>query len=108
MRLVKRLLLGLLLTLLLLVAGGWLWLLTSLPKIDGIRAINGLLKTVEIRRDRNGVSHIKAQTEQNSYVALGYVHAQDRLWQMDFMRRLGAGRLSEFLGHPTVRSDHYM
>ena len=108
MRLVKRLLLGLSLTLLLLVAGGWLWLLTSLPKIDGIRAINGLLKTVEIRRDRNGVPHIKAQTEQNSYVALGYVHAQDRLWQMDFMRRPGAGRLSEILGHPTVRSDHYM
>ena len=89
-------------------AGGWLWLLTSLPKTDGLRAINGLQKTVEIRRDRYGVPHIKAQTEHDTYVALGYVHAQDRLWQMDFLRRLGAGRLSEILGDSTVRSDRYM
>ena len=108
MPLVKRIFLGLLLTLLLLVAGGWLWMLTSLPKTDGMRAIDGLRKSVEIRRDRNGVPHIKAQTEHDSYVALGYVHAQDRLWQMDFLRRLGAGRLSEVLGVPTVRSDRYM
>jgi len=108
MRLVKQLLLGLLLTLLLLMAGGWLWLLTSLPKTDGIRAINGLLETIKIRHDRNGVPHIKAQTEHDYYVALGYVDAQDRLWQMDFLRRLSAGRLSEILGHPTVRSDCYM
>ncbi len=108
MRLVKRIILGLLLTLVLLVAGGWLWLLTSLPKTDGLRAINGLQKTVEIRRDRYGVPHIKARTEHDSYVALGYVHAQDRLWQMDFLRRLGAGRLSEILGDSTVRSDRYM
>jgi len=101
MRPVKRLLLGLLLTLLLLVAGGWLRLLTSLPKPDRIRAINGLLKIVEIRRDPNGVPRIKAQTEHNSYVALSYVHAQDRLWQMDFLRQLGPGRLSKILGHPT-------
>jgi penicillin amidase len=108
MRLVKRLFLGLLLALLLIVIGGWLWLLTSLPKTDGIHAINGLRKAVEIRRDRNGVPHIKAQTEHDSYVALGYVHAQDRLWQMDFLRRLGAGRLSEVLGEATVQSDRYM
>ena len=108
MRLVKRVFLGVLLTLLLLVVGGWLWLLTSLPKTDGTRTINGLRNSVEIRRDSNGVPHIQAQTEHDSYVALGYVHAQDRLWQMDFLRRLGAGRLSEVIGAPGLRSDRYM
>ena len=108
MRLVKRVFLGLLLTLLLVVAGGWLWMLTSLPKTVGTRSIDGLQKPVAIWRDRNGVPHIKAQTEHDSYVALGYVHAQDRLWQMDFLRRLGAGRLSEVLGAPTVQSDSHM
>jgi len=108
MRLVKRLFLGLLLTLLFAVVGGWLWMLTSLPKTDGDQAIAGLRSAVEIRRDRNGVPYIKAQTEHDAYVALGYVHAQDRLWQMDFLRRLGAGRLSEILGEPTIGSDRYM
>ena len=108
MRLVKRILLGLLLSLLILVLGGWLWLGTSLPKTDGILAVNGLQNRATVQRDRFGVPHIKAETEHDTYFSLGYVHAQDRLWQMDFQRRLGAGRLSEVLGDPTVRSDRYM
>jgi penicillin amidase len=108
MRLVKRTLLGLLFTLVIVVVGGWLWLRTSLPTTDGLVAIDGLQQSVEIQRDQNGVPHIKAKSEHDSYVALGYVHAQDRLWQMDFLRRLGAGRLSEVLGEATVRSDRYM
>lgn len=108
MRLAKRFSLGLLALLLVVVAGGWLWQLTSLPKTSGTLAIAGLRAPVEIRRDRNGVPYIKARTERDAYFALGYVHAQDRLWQMDFLRRLGAGRLSEVVGEATVRQDRYM
>jgi len=77
MRLAKRIFLGLLLLLLLVVAGGWLWQLTSLPKTSGTLAIGGLREPVEIRRDRNGVPYIAARTERDAYFALGYVHAQD-------------------------------
>jgi penicillin amidase len=108
MRLAKRLSLGLFLTILFAAAGAWFWMMTSLPKTTGDLAIDALEQAVEIRRDRNGIPYIKAQSEHDSYVALGFVHAQDRLWQMDFLRRVGAGRLSEILGEPTVQSDRYM
>jgi penicillin amidase len=49
-------------------------------------------------RDENGVPHIFAATETDSAFALGFIHAQDRLWQMEFTRRIGAGRLSEIIG----------
>ena len=92
----------------LVIASGWLWLRTSLPVTDGTLSFNGLKERVEISRDRNGVPHITAKSEHDSYFALGIVHAQDRLWQMDFQRRLGAGRLSEILGEATLPTDRYM
>jgi penicillin amidase len=94
---------------LLAVAGvaGWLWLRTSLPTTGGTVALDGARAAVEILRDKNGVPHIFAANAEDAYLALGYVHAQDRLWQMEMMRRLGAGRLSEVVGAATLGLDRY-
>ena len=89
-------------------AAGYLWLRTSLPQIAGTLELHGVTAPAEIRRDRHGVVHIRAETDDDAYFALGFAHAQDRLFQMEFMRRLGAGRLSELVGRPTVALDRRM
>ncbi len=88
--------------------GGWLYLRTSLPKTSGTVNVAGLDGRVEIVRDADGVPHIFATTSDDAYFALGYVHAQDRMWQMEFNRRIGAGRLSEMLGDATLGTDKFM
>jgi len=88
--------------------GGFLWLRTSLPKVSGSVALAGLEQPVSIYRDSNVIPHIFAETKRDAYFALGYVHAQDRLWQMDFLRRLGSGRLSEILGERLIGTDKYI
>lgn len=92
----------------LVVAGGWLWLRTSLPQLDGSIAVAGIKAPVEIHRDRHGVPTIRARSANDAYFALGFVHAQDRLWQMESIRRLGAGRLSEVMGPGTLAIDRRM
>jgi penicillin amidase len=91
-------------------AGGsaYLWLLSSLPANSRTLALPGLAAEVTIIRDAAGVPHITAANERDAAFALGFVHAQDRLFQMDLMRRLGAGRLSEVLGRSTLRTDELM
>jgi penicillin amidase len=89
----------------------FLYLRTSLPQVSGSIAIGaeaGLSEAAEIFRDRFGVPHIRAGTPADAYVALGFVHAQDRLWQMETMRRTGAGRLSEILGESLLPTDRLM
>lgn len=93
---------------LLVAAGGWFWLSRSLPASDGTVTLPGLTAPVAVVRDRHAVPHIFARTDDDAYFALGYVHAQDRLWQMDMMRRAGAGRLSEVLGDAPLRIDRAM
>lgn len=106
----RALLIVLAVILLLLIAvpvGGYLWLRTSLPQTEGRTTIAGLDGSVEIVRDRWGVPHIFAATDHDAFLALGYVHAQDRLWQMEMNRRIGAGRLSELLGEATLDIDKF-
>ena len=79
-----------------------------LPKIDGTLQLSGLEISAEVIRDRWGVPHIYAETTRDLMFAQGFVHAQDRLWQMDFQRRLTAGRLSEVMGAETVPVDRWM
>jgi penicillin amidase len=90
------------------VAAGFLWLRTSLPQIDGTITLAGLDKEVEVLRDEHGVPHIFAATANDAYFALGFVHAQDRLWQMELMRRAGAGRLAEILGERALPNDRFV
>ena len=80
----------------------------SFPQVNGTLRVDGVRGQVEILRDKWGVPHIYAQHEHDLFFAQGYVHAQDRLWQMEFNRRIGAGRLSEVLGETTLASDRFL
>src|SRR5450631_421250 len=89
-------------------AAAWLWMRQSLPTIDGEAQAKGLAAPVEVVRDAEGVPHIFAKSESDGWFAMGYVHAQDRLWQMEFQRRVAQGRLSEFLGERSYDVDRLM
>ncbi len=78
-----------------------------LPKKNGTLHLEGLHEAVEIITDRYGVPHIYAQNEDDLYFAQGYVHAQDRLWQMELNRRIGSGRLSEIFGEIALETDRF-
>ena len=88
--------------------GAWYWLDTSLPDLSGRIALPGLAHDAEVIYDANGIPHIRAASLDDAYRALGFVHARDRLFQMDVMRRLAAGRLSEVIGPQTVPIDRAM
>jgi penicillin amidase len=77
----------------------------ALPQLDGSLQVKGLSATVKVTRDGHGVPAIEAATLGDLFVAQGYVTAQDRLWQMDVMRRFAAGELSEILGEDTIDID---
>lgn len=90
-------------------AGGvWFLLRRGLPQTSGRIRIAGLHGPVEILRDRWGVPHIFGQDLHDLYFAQGFCHAQDRLWQMEFNRRLTSGRLSEVLGPAALDVDRLM
>ena len=97
-----------LVALLLILLGVFIWLRGSLPKTSGEVRLAGLSAPVDVVRDANAVPHIYAQSAEDAYFALGFVHAQDRLWQMDFQRRVGAGRLSEVLGAAPLETDKFL
>jgi penicillin amidase len=99
---------GLLLFLGVVYGAGFLWLRTSLPQVDGEIFLAGIDAPVTIARNRYGLVTIRAQSDADAYFALGFVHAQDRLFQMEFMRRLGSGRMSETIGDITLETDRYM
>jgi penicillin G amidase len=104
-----RILLWMLLILVLLVAGAvayaWFIARSALPQLDGNLQVKGLSAPVKVTRDSHGVPAIEAANLEDLFLAQGYVTAQDRLWQMDVMRRFGAGELSEILGEDTLRID---
>ncbi|MDO8615831.1 MAG: penicillin acylase family protein [Dehalococcoidia bacterium] len=76
-----------------------------LPRTRGRLALKGLRERVEIIRDRWGVPHIYAANEHDLFFAVGYAQAQDRLWQMEFNRRLASGTLAELVGEPALEVD---
>lgn len=78
------------------------------PSISGETTIDGLDGEVEIIRDDYGVPHIYASTMHDLFLAQGYVHAQDRFWQMDTWRHIGVGRLSELFGEEQVETDAFL
>ncbi len=90
-------------------AGGiYIALRNTVPAPSGTLAIAGLSAPVEIVRDREGVPHIFAKSMEDLFCALGFVHAQDRLWQMELLRRAGQGRLSEIFGERTFKTDVFL
>ena len=89
-------------------AGGYLYFRRSLPQTSGQLVLSGLKAPVEIMRDVDAIPHIYAQSKPDALFALGYVHAQDRLWQMELQRRTGQGRLSEIFGATTLGPDRFL
>ncbi|WSG19304.1 penicillin acylase family protein [Nonomuraea sp. NBC_01738] len=77
----------------------------SFPQVDGELKVPGLTSSVEVGRDQYGVPQIYADTAEDLFLAQGYVHAQDRFWEMDFRRHVTAGRLSEMFGKTTLDND---
>src|SRR5260370_36927292 len=108
MRWLRRIVLVVILVPLALAGGAYLWLRNSLPQTSGTIALVGPTAEIRITRDDSGVPHIAAANDRDASFALGFVHAQDRLFQMDMMRRLGAGRLAQLLGGGAVRTDPTM
>ena len=96
------------LLLVILMSGLW-WLYwiarSALPQLDGSVKVPGISSKVRVVRDQQGVPTIEAATLEDLFFAQGYVTAQDRLWQMDMMRRAAAGELSEVIGEATVKMD---
>ncbi len=80
----------------------------SLPVVDGALTVSGISAPVEILRDHSAIPHIFATTRADAAFGLGYAHAQDRLWQMEFQRRIGFGRLSEIFGSATIPEDRFL
>ena len=78
---------------------------SALPQLDGRLQVKGLSGVVKVTRDGHGVPAIEAATLEDLFLAQGYITAQDRLWQMDIMRRFAAGELSEILGEDTLNID---
>jgi len=99
---------GLVLLALIGLGGGYALLRNTVPSPSGSLAIAGLSNSVEVIRDREGVPHIFAKSVDDLYMALGFVHAQDRLWQMELQRRTGQGRLSEIFGERTFNTDVFL
>ena len=109
LRVLARVALLLIVVIALAVIVGLVWLRSvtraALPVLDGDVHISGLSAPVTVRRDTHGVPHIEAATQDDMFLAQGYVTAQDRLWQMDLFRRNANGELAEILGTALVRHD---
>jgi penicillin G amidase len=98
---------GWMLVLLVVVAGGVAWWLfiRPLPQVDGTASLPGLQHEVTVERDIWGIPHVRAGSLADLAEAQGYVMAQDRLWQMDLLRRVGRGQLSEIVGPAAIPLD---
>lgn len=105
LRLLFRLSLIFALLLILLLAAGWWAMHGSLAKLDGELHLSGLDAPVSIERDALGVVTIRARSERDAARALGYVHGQERFFEMDLLRRSAAGELSELFGPLAIERD---
>lgn len=83
-------------------------LLRSVPPLAGHERLPGLGAAVEVTWDSLAVPHISAASDSDAFMALGYLHARDRLWAMEVMRRAAEGRLSEIMGSATIETDKYL
>jgi penicillin amidase len=108
MKWIKRGLLALLLLALALVAAAWVYTRQALPRTEGELLLPGLLAPVVVERDAQGIPSIVAANAHDAFFSLGVVHAQDRLWQMETHRRIGAGRLAELFGEPALEADLFL
>jgi penicillin amidase len=109
---IRKLVVGLLIVVLLLIVlgVGGLALITgrALPQTTGTLKVPGLESTATVRRDINGIAQITADSPHDLFMAQGYVHAQERMWQMEVWRRISSGRLSEVFGKGSLDTDRFI
>jgi penicillin amidase len=109
MKTLKSILLALLLLVILLAVGGFFVVRhisnRAIPDYNAGVTLQGLTSQVDVFRDEYGIPHVYAQTEEDLYRVVGYMMAQDRLWQMDLIRRFSVGRLSEIFGPVAIETD---
>ena len=103
----RRIFVFLFLLIVLVLGGIYAYLWSGAPKYSGEITLKGLKENVEVYFDEYGIPHIYATNEEDAYFALGYVHAQDRLFQMEMIRRVGSGRLAEILGESMLETDKF-
>jgi penicillin amidase len=90
---------------LILLGAAWWTIRASLPQEEGRVVLHGLKEKAVVSRDSNGVPTITATSDWDAFFAIGYVHAQDRMWQLELERRIAQGRLSEIFGKSSVEQD---
>jgi penicillin G amidase len=108
MKRLRLALLGLIALIIVLALGTLVYVRSSSPNYSATRTLAGLEADVEVWRDSLGVPHLWARSEADLFRALGFVHAQDRLFQMEMFRRVADGRLAEILGPDLVESDRFL
>lgn len=86
----------------------WSHFRASLPARDNLPVSTGVAAPVTLSRDGHGVVHIRAANDRDAFFALGYAHAQDRLWQLELQRRIAQGRLAEIFGKGALNQDVWM
>jgi penicillin amidase len=90
-------------------AAGYFWYReTSRPQVAGDLRLIGVTAPIDIVRDAEGIPHIYAGSIKDAYFALGFVHAQDRLWQLELNRRIASGRMAEILGPAAADTDRFL
>jgi len=108
----KKVIIGLIILILVLAVAVFLYVnnlaKSGLPQYSGTLQLKGLSQSVNVYRDEYGIPHIFAKNEKDLYLATGFVMAQDRMWQMDLLRRVTTGRLSEIFGKDMVDTDVLM
>ncbi len=107
MKILKKILLSLAVIIIILLIFGFFFAQSLKPTYEGELRLENLQNEVTVFYDDYGVPHIYAQNELDARRALGYAHAQDRLWQMELIRRIAAGRLAEVFGKELVRNDKF-
>lgn len=102
-----KILVGFVLVLLVMAGSGFAYVQYLKPNYSGQKELSGIQKETAVYFDDYGIPHIYAQSEADAMQALGYVHAQDRLWQMELLRRIAPGRLSEIFGSKLLKTDRF-
>ncbi len=105
---IKNTAVGLVAAALLVGAGAAIYVQRTFAVVDGKITVTGLAGPVSVQRDGADVTHIGAQSPQDAWFAMGYVHAQERTWQLEFNRRVMHGQLSEVFGEATLETDKLM
>jgi penicillin amidase len=108
MRWLKRGVITLLSLLVIAAAAAWFYVERANPVLDGRLDLPGLQAEVRVTRDVHGIPTIRAANDADAWFALGVVHVQDRLWQMETHRRIGAGRLAEAFGPAALDTDRFL